>query len=138
MPKNVSEVTQQLMEIVKDNSGLRDVWMQGEIADVNHARNGNAYFTVKDPLEKIECVIFNDLAPIQENLPTVGNNISIEGQIHIYRTRSEYRFVVKKINSPENPLPVQPISVSTLTATWKNTLEAHSGEVQGAKFQKFL
>lgn len=138
MPTNVSEVTQQLMEIVKDNSDLRDIWIQGEISDVNYARNGNTYFTVKDPLEKIECVIFNDLAPIQENLPTVGNSISIKGQIHIYRTRSEYRFVVKKINSPENPLPVQPISVSTLTAAWKNTLEDHSGEVQGEISEVFV
>ena len=138
---NVSEVTQQLIEIVRDNSGLIDVWIQGEIADVNHARNGNAYFTIKDPLEKIECVIFNNPknpAPIQRNLPTVGNNISINGQIDIYRTRSEYRFVVRRINSPENPLPVQPISVSTLTETWKNTLEAHSGEVQGEISEVFV
>ena len=138
MPKNVSEVTQQLMEIVRDNSGLRDVWIQGEISDVNHARNGNAYFTLRDLSKKIECVIFNDQAPIPKKLPTVGNSISVNGQIQIYRTRSEYRFVVKEINSPENPLPVPPISVSTLTATWENTLEAHSGEVQGEISEVFV
>ena len=89
MPKNVSEVTQQLMEIVRGNSGLRDVWIQGEISDVNHARNGNVYFTLRYLSKKIECVIFNDQAPIPKKLLTVGNSISINGQIQIYRTRRE-------------------------------------------------
>ncbi len=138
MPTNVSDVTQQLREIIQNNSDLQDIWIQGEISDVNHARNGNVHFTLKNPSKKIECVIFNDQVPIQENLLTVGNSISVKGQIDIYRTRSEYRFVVTEINSPENPLTSQPISVSTLTATWKNTLEAHSGEVQGEISEVFV
>ena len=135
---NVSEITEQLMEIVQVNSDLKDVWMQGEISDVNLSRNGNTYFTLKDNVKKIECVIFNDWAPLQENLPTVGSSISVKGQIYVYKAKSEYRFMVKEINLPENPLPVQSVSVSTLTATWENTLEAHSGEVQGEISEVFV
>ena len=135
---NVSEITEQLMEIVQVNSDLKDVWMQGEISDVNLSRNGNTYFTLKDNVKKIECVIFNDWAPLQENLPTVGSSISVKGQIYVYKAKSEYRFMVKEINLPENPLPVQFVSVSTLTATWENTLEAHSGEVQGEISEIFV
>lgn len=138
MPTNVSDVMQQLREIIQNNSDLQNIWIQGEISEVNYAQNGNAYFTLKDPSKKIECVIFNDRVPIPANLLTVGNSISVKGQIDIYRTRSEYRFVVTEINFPENPLASQPISVSILTATWENTLEAHRGEVQGEISELFV
>ena len=62
----------------------------------------------------------------------------VNGQIYVYKAKSQYRFMVKKINLPENPLPVQPVSVNTLTATWENTLEAHSGEVQGEISEVFV
>ena len=135
---NVSEITEQLMKIVQDNSDLKDVWMQGEISDVNLSRTGNTYFTLKDNVKKIECVIFEDWAPLQENLPTIGSSISVKGQIYVYKAKSEYRFMVKEISLPENPLPAQSVSVSTLTATWENTLEAHSGEVQGEISEVFV
>ena len=51
---------------------------------------------------------------------------------------SEYRFMVKEINLPENPLPVQSVSVSTLTATWENILRAHLGEVEGKISEVFV
>ena len=135
---NVSEITQQLMDLVPLNSDLRDVWMQGEISDVNFARTGNTYFTLKDNVKKIECVIFENWSPLEENLPTVGSSMFVNGQIYVYKAKSQYRFWVKKINLPENPVPVQSVSVSTLTATWENTLEAHSGEVQGEISEVFV
>ena len=138
MPTNVSDVTQQLREIIQNNPGLQDIWIQGEISDINHAQNGHTHFTLRDPGKKIECVIFNDRVPIPANLLTVGNSISVKGQIDIYRTRSEYRFVVTEINAPGNPLTPQPISVRTLTETLKNTLAAHRGEVQGEISELFV
>ena len=136
---NVSEISQQLMDIVLNRLILRDVWMQGKISECQPClRNGNAYFTLKDNVKKIECVIFDDWAPLQENLPAVGSSISVRGQIYIYKTKSEYRFMVKEINPPENPLPVQSVSVSALTATWRSILEAHLGEVQGEISEVFV
>ena len=84
---NVSEISQQLMDIVLNRLILRDVWMQGKISEVNLLRNGNAYFTLKDNVKKIECVIFDVWAPLQENLPAVGSSISVRGQIYIYKTK---------------------------------------------------
>ena len=134
---NVSEITQQLMDIVV-NSDLRDVWVQGEISNVRSSRNGNTYFTLKDNVKKIECVIFNNWAPLQKNLPRIGSSVSVKGQIYVYRAKSEYRFMVKEINPPDNFLPVQTSSVSILTAIWENTLRTHSGEVQGEISEVFV
>ena len=134
---NVSKITQKLIEIVQINSDLKDVWVQGEISNV-FSRNSNTYFTLKDNVKRIECVIFKDWAPLQKDLPAVGSSISVNGQIYVYGAKSEYRFMVKKINPPENFLPVQPASVSILITTWENILKTHSGEVQGEISEVFV
>ena len=129
--KNVSEVTENLIEIVQDNSDLKDVWIQGEILDIRPTRNRTLNFTIRDNSGKIECVIFIDRASLQENLPEAGYNVSVKGQIYIAKDMSKYRFMITEIEDPDTPLSTQPISVSTLTNTLETTLKVHSGEVQG-------
>ncbi len=130
--KNVSEITQQIMKIVQDNSDLRDVWIQGRISEDRPTQKGDINFTITDKNEEIQCVIFNDRKSLQENLPEAGNNVSVKGQIYVNAKRSEYRFMVTDIKLPKDPLPTQFVSVSTLINTFKTAMiEVHSGEVQG-------
>ncbi len=129
--KNVSEITQRVREIIRDNSDLENVWIQGEIADVKRPRNGNTYFILKDNSMEIECVIFKDRAPLQNNLSAVRSRMFVKGQIDVYKKKSEYRFVVTGINLPEDAPQSQSVSVTDLTNTLESTIADHSGEVQG-------
>ncbi len=129
--KNVSEITQRLIDIVQANSDLQDVWIRGKISNVKHLRNGLLNFILEDENKKIECVVFENVTTLRENLPAVGNSVSIKGNIFIRGTISQYKFVVTDINLLGTTLLVQPVSVSTLTATLKTTLRTHVGSVQG-------
>ena len=64
---NVSEITQQLMDLIQPNSDLRDVWMQGEISNVNLTRNGNTYFTLKDNIKKLN-VSFSTIGHLSKKI----------------------------------------------------------------------
>ena len=97
---NVSEITRRVKEIIQDNPDLQDVWIRGKISKVEPTRSGTLNFTLTDRNKKIECVIFNESAPLQENLPPIGSNMSVKGQIYVYDTRSEYRFKVTDRHRP--------------------------------------
>ena len=133
MPTNVSEVTQQLMGIVQqDNSGLRDVWIQGEISEIIPPQRGVLNFTLEGNGQKIECVIFADRAPLQENLPPVGSNVPVNGQIYVYGAISEYRFRVTDIHRTGVPFPDPCLSINDLTDALKAALNNEPlVEVQG-------
>ena len=85
---NVSEITRRVKEIIQDNPDLQDVWIRGKISKVEPTRSGTLNFTLTDRNKKIECVIFNESAPLQENLPPIGSNMSVKGQIYVYDTSS--------------------------------------------------
>ena len=88
MPTNVSDVTQQLREIIQNNSDLQDIWIQGEISDVNHARNGNVYFALKDPGKK--CVIPPPAIDTPFALET-GKRVHVSGPFEIFTPKSSYQ-----------------------------------------------
>ena len=133
---NVHEVTQHLKEIIQDNSDL--VWTRGEISNVKPTRGGTLNFTLTDRDKKIECIIFSDRAPLQENL-AVGNNVSVEGQFYVYDTRSEYRFKVTDIHPTEGSSPSPSFSINDLTNTLRSTLQSHSVvKVQGEIAKVFV
>ena len=135
---NVSAVTQQLREIIQDNSDLQNVWIYGRISEVRPTHNGNLNFTLTDSDEKIECVIFNDWAPLQENLPSVGNNVFVKGQIYVYETRSRYRFWVTDVNLYRNSSASQTFSIGDLTNTLRSTLTGTTGRIQGKIAKVFI
>ena len=135
---DVSEITRRLKVTIAENHELQDVWMQGKILEVRSTRNGALNFTLTDNNKRIECVIFNDRASLQRNLPSVGNNVFVKGQIFLHETRSKYRFRGTDINLPGDSYPPQPFSISDLTNTLRATLAAPTGEVQGKIAKVFV
>jgi O-acetyl-ADP-ribose deacetylase (regulator of RNase III) len=136
---DVSEVTKQLRKIIQDNSDLQDIWTYGKISEVWPTHNGTLNFTLTDSGEEIECVIFNDRRPLQENLPPVGNNVLVKGQIYVYETVSEYRFRVTDINLSEGSSPSPLSSINDLTTTLNSNLTDHpTVKVQGQIAKVFV
>ena len=142
MPITVSEVTQHLKEIIQRNCDLQDVWIQGKISEIISTQSGVLNFTLTDPDnrdKKIECVIFNELARLKENLPPVGSDVSIKGQIYIYETISRYRFKIIDIPPAGGSSPSPSFSINDLTNTLKSSLEeVPTVEVQGEIAKVFV
>ena len=136
---NVSEISQQLKDIIEANHELQDVWMQGNILEVKPIQKWSSQFLrLQMKSAKIECVIFDNGTSLRENLPAVGNGVSIKGKIFLRGSISQYKFIVTDINLSSDSLQSQFVSVSTLMEALTNTLEAHSDEVQGEISEVFI
>ena len=125
---NVSEVTQQLKDIININD-LQDVWIRGKISGIKTIQNGPLVFMLRDNSEKIECVIFEENAWILESLQN-GDDALVKGRISLHLAkRSQYRFVI------EDKQPLGTVStftsVSKLIKTFHDTVKDHSAKVQG-------
>ena len=139
MPKNVSEVTQQVREIIQDNSDLQDIWIRGRISKVGYTPKGIVNFTLTDSVHKMECVISKDTASPQHYLLSVGSHVCVKGQIEIYEIISEYRFRGTDVHLMEGIYQTPFVSISDLTITVKSALEKYPPvKVQGEIAKVFV
>jgi exodeoxyribonuclease VII large subunit len=63
---------------------LTDIWVEGEVSQLFHARSGHIYFTLRDDESQIKCVLFRAHSLRQRMLPKVGQHITVHGQITLY------------------------------------------------------
>ena len=130
---SVSRITNILSTIIQYQSTLQNVWVHGKVSSLLSAPGTfPSHFKLEDPNSEgrfIECVIFEDKAPLGVGL-LVGDNVLVKGRIALHRaTRSEYRFVIED-KQPLGTVPV-PDSVSTLIENLGNTVQEHSGKIHG-------
>ena len=139
MPTTVSEVTQQVREIIQDNSDLQDIWIRGRISKIGYTPKGIVNFTLTDSVHKMECVISKDTASPQHYLLSVGSHVCVKGQIEIYEIISEYRFRGTDVHLMEGIYQTPFVSISDLTITVKSALEKYPPvKVQGEIAKVFV
>ena len=130
---SVSDITTILSGVIQDQSTLQNVWVHGKVSPpLSDPGTLPGYFKLKDANnggESIECVIFQENAPLLAGL-LVGDNVLVKGRISLHRaTQSQYRFVIEA-KQPLGTVPA-PASVSRLIETLRNTVQEHSARVQG-------
>ena len=54
----MSQVTDYLGEVISQERGLQDLWVEGEVAEVTVSNHGHCYLTLKDRRSSIPCVLF--------------------------------------------------------------------------------
>lgn len=55
---SVSQVSEYLVEVVSQERGLQDLWVEGEVSEVTVSVRGHCYFTLKDDRTSLPCVLF--------------------------------------------------------------------------------
>ncbi len=71
-------------ELLDTDALLADVWIEGEVSQVFHARSGHLYFSLKDDDVTLKCVLFRTLAERQSRLPEVGDALVAHGRLGLY------------------------------------------------------
>ena len=56
----VSEVTRYLRELLEHSSHLSQIWVSGEVSNLNVATSGHIYFTLKDQRGALRCAFFRN------------------------------------------------------------------------------
>jgi exodeoxyribonuclease VII large subunit len=89
---SVSEVATYLKELLEANPHLADLWISGEVSNLNRSPAGHVYFTLKDETAQLRCVFFrrpNMGAPLQQGMQIVAH-----GRVSLYEVRGDLQFYV--------------------------------------------
>lgn len=86
----------QLNRVVRDllEAGIPALWLEGEISNFTHHRNGHMYFTLKDEAAEIEAVMFASQNALLQFQPADGQKVIAFGQITLYERKGRYQINV--------------------------------------------
>jgi exodeoxyribonuclease VII large subunit len=72
---------------------LQDVWLRGEVVNVNRSPAGHYYFSLKDDLSQLRCVLFRGSAFNSPITPANGLALVAHGAIHVYERSNQCELV---------------------------------------------
>lgn len=79
---------------------LEPMWVEGEMTGLKE-HGGNWYFSLRDSLSQLRCVMFRDDARRLPAAPTEGMKVYAFGRATIYEKRGEYQLNVTRMMSTE-------------------------------------
>ena len=89
----VSELTARIKGRLED--AFPAVWVEGEISNLRVPTSGHAYFTLKDDLAQLRCVLFRSRGRRVRFMPEDGLQVLVFGGLDVYAARGEYQLVVQ-------------------------------------------
>ena len=93
----VSEVTRAIRDAVRADSGLRDVWVEGEVGRVTVSSAGHCYFTLKDERSQLACVFFRDERVASPFDARTAMRIVAHGRVDVFEAQGHYQLYVASI-----------------------------------------
>ncbi|RMF17513.1 MAG: exodeoxyribonuclease VII large subunit [Candidatus Dadabacteria bacterium] len=91
----VSQAVEALDEQLRDL--FPGLWLRGEISGLTHARSGHYYFTLKDDVAQISCVLFARDAARLRWRPEEGMAVLLFGEPGIYRDRGQLQVIARQL-----------------------------------------
>ena len=85
----VSTLNAYIQQVVAADDILADLWIEGEITQITHARSGHIYFTICEADAAISCMMWKNEARRQMFIPKVGESVTIHGQADFYRAQGK-------------------------------------------------
>jgi exodeoxyribonuclease VII large subunit len=89
----VSELTGSIRRVIEKNVG--SVSVMGEITNLRVQASGHIYFTLKDAVSQIACVLFrNESRTVNRDYLSDGQKVVIDGTVTVYEARGQYQLQV--------------------------------------------
>ena len=89
----VSEIVTRLRWLVEKD--FRDVWIRGEVTNLQVSRAGHCYFTLKDAETRIRAVCFKMQYQYLRFRPKEGLEIRVRGAVSLYPARGDLQVIVE-------------------------------------------
>lgn len=111
----------QINRVVRDllEAGIPALWLEGEISNFTHHRNGHMYFTLKDEAAEIEAVMFASQNALLQFTPADGQKVIAFGQITLYERKGRYQI---------NVLEMRPAGIGKLQLEFEKLKERLQAE----------
>lgn len=74
-----------------------DLWLEGEIIDLNRSAAGHTYFSLRDDDGALKCVLFRGQSLRIPPLPTSGMQVAIHGGLTLYTRSGAVQFSVDMV-----------------------------------------
>ena len=93
---SVTELTRRIRELIE--RGIGEVWVEGEISNHRRQASGHQYFTLKDNLCQLPCVLFSGGAAALHGVKlSDGQRVQALGILSVYEPRGQYQMTVRLI-----------------------------------------
>lgn len=81
----VGQVALRLAEHIQSGDEFRDLWVEGEVVQARTSPAGHVYFTLKDTVGQLQCVLFATQAAEIPLTPRDGTKVQVHGYVEFYR-----------------------------------------------------
>lgn len=89
----VNEITGSIRRLLEEE--FEQVWVTGEITNLRLQSSGHAYFSIKDSVAQLSCVLFrNDARSVDRESLKDGQKIVVHGELTVYEARGQYQLRV--------------------------------------------
>ncbi|KPK98502.1 MAG: hypothetical protein AMJ95_03825 [Omnitrophica WOR_2 bacterium SM23_72] len=92
----VTEITQNIKNLLQNAFG-ENVWVEGEVSNVNHHSSGHLYFSLKDSTSVLAAAMFAWANKDVKFKIEDGLKVICFGRIDCYIRRSQYQIIVERI-----------------------------------------
>jgi exodeoxyribonuclease VII large subunit len=93
----VQEITRHIKQRLDEDGVLRDVYVRGEISNLSQPTSGHLFFTIKDEIAELRCVMFKGKNEGLKFAPEDGMKVIARGYISVYERRGSYQLYVEEI-----------------------------------------
>ncbi len=90
---SVGELAQHIAGVLDADPVLQDVWLRGEVVNVNRSPAGHYYFSLKEATNQLRCVLFRGSAFNSPVMPANGLAVVAHGAIHLYERQGSCELV---------------------------------------------
>ena len=93
----VSALNNYIKKVIDNDFILNNTYIKGEISNFKLHTSGHAYFSIKDELSKLSCVMFKTYTSKLNFLPEDGMKVVIKGKISVYQKDGTYQLYCEEI-----------------------------------------
>jgi len=93
----VSALNNYIKKVIDNDFILNNTYIKGEISNFKLHSSGHAYFSIKDEMSKLSCVMFKTYTSRLNFLPEDGMKVVIKGKISVYQKDGTYQLYCEEI-----------------------------------------
>jgi exodeoxyribonuclease VII large subunit len=88
-PLSVSSLNEQIKNLLETT--FARVYVEGEVSRVTYHNSGHLYFTLKDDISAVSCVMFRSHAAHLKFRLEEGQSVVLQGDLSVYKPRGQYQ-----------------------------------------------
>jgi len=93
----VTEVTLYLKDMIINDDVLSGLTVKGEISNFSESMAGHCYFTLKDSICQLQCVLFKGARSKMASPLKEGMQIAARGRIDVYEKQGRYQLIIDSV-----------------------------------------